>query len=153
MEKKAIVCKDKIEIIADLIAGALLLGVGVLLILLEVEFNNRAVIASSFIPFAMAGSTWYKIWAMRKYPKQMRPMIISLQDERLTAARNEADAITYSILQWLLKLSFFCYTFMVPSDIFESAGWWITFALFFISVVAPVIALRFTSQEQVKLDE
>lgn len=153
METKSVIRKERIEIIADLVAAVLLLGTGLILMALEVDFNNRAVIASSFIPLAMAGAAWYKIWAIRKYPKQMRPMIISLQDERLTAARNEANAITFDILQWVLKLAFISYTLMVPDDIFESIGWWIVFALFFLSTVVPVVALRFTAREDVRSED
>jgi hypothetical protein len=153
MENKTVIRKEQIEIVADLVAAALLLGTGVLLLLLKVDFNSRAFIGSSFIPIAMAGSAWYKIWAIRKYPKEMRPLIISLQDERLTAARNEADAITHNILQWLLRLSFFCYTLIVPADIFESVGWWITFVLFFLSIFLPIIVLRYTSKEQVPAND
>ncbi len=153
METKSVVRKERIEIIADLVAAVLLLGIGIVLTVLKVDFNNRAVIASSFIPLAMAGAAWYKIWAIRKYPKQMRPMIVSLQDERLAAARNEANAITFDILQWVLKLSFISYAVMVPEDIFESFGWWLIFALFFLSTVVPVVALRFTAREDVRLED
>lgn len=153
METKSVVHRERIEIIADLIAAALLLGTGLLLMALKVDFNNRAVIASSFIPFAMAGAARYKIWAIRKYPQQMRPMIVSLQDERLAAARNEAHAITFDILQWVLKLSFISYTLMVPADIFESLGWWIIFALFFLSTVVPVVALRLIARESLGLED
>lgn len=153
METKTIVRKEKTEIVANLTAAALLLAVGLLLVLFRVEFNNKAVIACSFVPAGMALAAWYKLHVIRKYPKQMKPLIISLSDERLVAARNQADAITHAIIQWLLRLSFFCYTLIMPEDVFESVGWWILFALFFISVFAPIIALRFTSGQEAQLED
>ncbi len=153
METKAILRREKTEIVANLVVAVLLLAVGISLVLFRVDFNNKAVIACSFVPAGMALAAWYKLHVIRKYPKQMKPLIVSMNDERLIAARNHADAITHGIIQWLLRLSFFCYTLIVPDDIFESVGWWIIFGLFFVSVFAPVIALRFTSAQETQLDD
>ena len=78
----------------------------------------------------------------------MKPVIISENDERLVAAKNEADAITFQVLRWALMLVFFGYTFMVPADIFEAPAWWIIFGLYFIAVMLQGIILSIFQRKE-----
>ena len=82
----------------------------------------------------------------------MKPVIVSENDERLIAIRNEADSITFNILQWALMLTFFGYTFMVPNDIFETPLWWVIFSFYFMSYMLQGIILSIFYRKNDKTD-
>ncbi len=71
----------------------------------------------------------------------MKEIIISENDERLVALKNEAEANAFRILQAVLFLTYMGYTFMVPEDIFESVGWWIVTVLLFVSLILQAVLL------------
>lgn len=131
-------------VIANLAVGLALLLTGILLKKYDINVvqNPKAVIGLSFIPLGIALSAFINIIFVKRYPKAMNAVIISENDERLTAIRNEADSKTFRILRWALLFVFFGYTFSVPTDVFEAPGWWTVFAFLFLSYVLPAIFFR-----------
>jgi hypothetical protein len=129
---------------ANLIAGILLITAGILLNILNSPLieNKKAIIGLSFIPLGTSLYSWLNIYFIKKFPKGMKPVIVSENDERLVAIRNEADAITFQVLRWALMLVFFGYTFMVPKDIFETPSWWIIFGFYFMSYMLQGVLLN-----------
>jgi hypothetical protein len=139
---------------ANLIAGALLVIAGILLNVLNIPLieNKKAIIGLSLIPFGISFYSWLNLFLSNKYPKDMKPVIISENDERLIAIRNEADSITFQILQWALMLTFFGYTFIVPKDIFETLSWWIIFGFYLMSIMLQGIILSIYYRKNNKTD-
>lgn len=72
----------------------------------------------------------------------MRSVIVDENDERLVSLRNEADAKAFRIFQWVLLMAYFGYTLIVPTDIFESVGWWLTMVLLFTSYALQAVLSR-----------
>ena len=128
---------------ANLIIGLLLVTAGILLNVLNSPLieNKKALIGLSFIPFGTALYSWLNLLFIKKFPKDMKKVLISENDERLVAMRNEADSVTFQVLRWALALVFFGYTFIVPKDIFESPAWWIVFGFLFLSYMLQAILL------------
>lgn len=84
----------------------------------------------------------------------MKNIIISENDERLVALKNQADANAFRILQGILFFSYLGYTFMVPEDVFEAVGWWlITFALLASFVLQGILSAKATDQHDAKSDD
>lgn len=139
---------------ANLIVGILLITAGILLNILNSPLidNKKALIGLSFIPLGISFYSWLNIYLIKKYPKSMKPVIISENDERLVAIRNKADALTFQILQWALLLVFLGYTFMVPKDIFETPAWWITFGFYFMSFILQGVLLNIYNRKNNKND-
>ena len=127
----------------NLVVGILLVIAGILLNVLNIPLieNKKAIIGLSFIPFGISFYSWLNLLLSNKFPKDMKPVIVSENDERLIAIRNEADAITFQILQWALMLTFFGYTFMAPKDIFETPLWWVIFGFYLMSYLLQGIIL------------
>jgi hypothetical protein len=69
----------------------------------------------------------------------MKNIIISENDERIVALKNEADARAFKIIQGAIFLSYMGYTLLVPEDIFEAVGWWILMGLLFIAFISQGI--------------
>ncbi len=44
---------------------------------------------------------------------------------------------------WILRLTFFSYTLLFPSDIFETVGWWFIFIFSGLSYLLPAAGTRF----------
>lgn len=143
-----------ISMYVNLIAGLLLVIAGIMLIVLNSPLieNKKAIIGLSFIPFGISFCSWINLFLTKKYPKDMKPVIISENDERLIAIRNEADSVTFQILQWALMLTFFGYTFMVPKDIFETPSWWIIFGFYIMSYMLQGIILSIYYKRNSKTD-
>lgn len=139
---------------ANLIVGILLVIAGILLTVLNSPLieNKKAIIGLSFIPFGISFYSWMNLFFTKKFPKGMKPVIVSENDERLITIRNEADAITFQILQWALMITFFGYTFMVPKDIFETPLWWIIFGFFLMSYLLQGIILSIYYRRNNKTD-
>lgn len=131
------------NIYANLIVGLLLAGTGIVLEITKSSMveNNKGFVALSFIPLALGLYSLCTLILMKKYPKKMKSVITEENDERLISIKNEADAITFRVLQWALMLVYFGYTFMMPKDIFEAPAWWITLAFFFSSFILQGILL------------
>jgi hypothetical protein len=107
--------------------------------------NNKAVVALSFFPLGIAFASYIKLQTIKKYPQKMKDIIISENDERLIASKNQADANAFRILQRLLFFSYMGYTLMVPGDIFEAAGWWlITFLLLASLILQGILSEKST---------
>ncbi len=137
--------RTKAVLYASLAVGLILLVVGILLEMLDSSAlpNNKAVVGLSFIPLAVAFSSYVKLLKIRRSPDAMKAIIIAENDERLKALRNEAEANAFRILQAILFLAYMGYTLMVPADVFESAGWWIlTFLLLSSFVLQGVLLTR-----------
>lgn len=122
----------KVTMAISLAAGVVLLGAGLLLQWTDIDLvpDNKALMALSLLPFAMALVSFLKVNGIRKSPQQMRKMLIKENDERLVALNNEADAKSFKWLQGMLYIAYFGYTFMYPGDVFKTAGWWILLVLF-----------------------
>jgi len=138
MNTEKIVKEARIIMIIGLIVGAVLLGLGIAFSVMDVSFisNKKALIGLSFMPFAVAVIYYLKLSGIKKTPQKMKNIIISENDERLVALKNEADAKAFKIVQATIFLSYMGYTLMVPEDIFESVGWWILMGLLFITFMS-----------------
>lgn len=141
MNTEKIVRETKIMIAVCMIVGVILLGFGIIFRVLDVSFisNKKALIGLSFIPFSVAFIYWVKLFRMKHFPEKMRNILISENDERLVALKNEIDARAFKIIQGAIFLGYMGYTLMVPEDIFESAGWWVLLALLFITFISQAI--------------
>lgn len=127
----------KIVLIASVIVGVFLLAAGILSRLWDIAFisNSKALIALSLLPLSLAFVSFLKLSRLKSSPQKMRSIIIKENDERLVALNHEADAKTFKIVQGLLFLSYFGYTFMFPQEVFESASWWILIILLLSSML------------------
>lgn len=145
MNVEKIVKEARVIIIVGLVIGFLLLGLGVVFNILDMDFigNNRALIGLSFIPFSVAVIYFIKLLGIKKTPDKMKNIIITESDERLVALKNEADARAFKIVQGAIFLGYMGYTLMVPEDIFEAVGWWILMGLLFIAFMSQgILAAR-----------
>ncbi|MDD2473969.1 MAG: hypothetical protein PHR49_08275 [Methanoculleus sp.] len=144
MDIEKTVKKTKVVIFAALIVGVVLLAVGILFGSMDGNQalpDGKAIIGLSFIPLSAALASYIKLSMIRRSPQKMKEIIISDNDERLVALKNEAEANAFRILQAVLFLTYMGYTFMVPEDIFESVGWWIVTVLLFVSLILQAVLL------------
>ncbi len=145
MNVDKIVKEARVIMIVGLVIGFLLLGLGIVFNILDVGFigNKRGLVGLSFIPFSIAIIYFIKLSGIRKTPDKMKNIIITENDERLVALKNEADAVAFKIVQGAIFLSYMGYTLLVPEDIFESVGWWILMGLLFIAFMSQgILAAR-----------
>lgn len=135
MDTEKIIREARAVMLACFAVGFVLLAAGVVVKTahLNIISNSNALIGLSFIPLSLAFVYYYKITMIRKHPEKMRQTIISENDERLVALKNEVDAKAFKMVQGAILLAYFGYTFAVPADIFESVGWWIILILLFLS--------------------
>jgi len=139
--------KTKTVLLISLTIFIVLLAVGILFEVTDIKLlpNNKAVVALSFIPLGIAFASYIKLQAIKKNPQKMKDIIISENDERLIASKNQADANAFRILQGLLFFSYMGYTLMVPGDIFEATGWWlITFLLLASLILQGILSAKST---------
>lgn len=150
MDYEKVLQNKKLEMYANLAVGLVLLGSGIFFSVskMALTINAKAVVGFSFIPLAAAFGTAYYLRTLQKRPQELRSMMIEMSDERLAAARNEADAIAHRIISWLLRLAFFGYILIVPSETFETVGWWMVFCLFLLSYFLPEIVLWFKGRQK-----
>ena len=127
----------KTVMIVSLIVGAVLFTVGLVIRQWEIALfsDNKALLALSLLPFSLAFVSFLKLSRIKKSPEKMRSIIIRESDERVVALNNEADARTFKVLQGMLFLAYFGYTFMFPQEVFESIGWWILLILILSSML------------------
>ncbi|OMF36681.1 hypothetical protein BK133_08520 [Paenibacillus sp. FSL H8-0548] len=137
MSGEKIVKEAKVTMSVSLIVGLVLLLVGLVFRQLDITLisNNKALIALSLLPLSLAFVSFLKLLRIKKSPQKMRSIIIKESDERLVTLNNEADAKTFKLLQGVLFLTYFGYTFIFPHEIFESAGWWILLILLLGSMI------------------
>jgi hypothetical protein len=134
MDARTIIKKERIILLVNLIVGVALLATG---ILIKSFTYNKALVGLSFIPFALAISSFVKIVIVKKNPEAF----VEEYDERIVAAKNRADALSLRIIRYILMLCFFFYTFTRPKEIFESLAWWLLLSLYFLALFLPHIIL------------
>jgi len=151
MNTEKIVKEARIIMIIGIIVGVVLLGIGIVFSIIDVSFisNKKAIIGLSFIPFSAALVYYFKLSTIKKTPQKMKNIIISENDERLVALKNEADSKAFKIVRGAIFLSYMGYTLIVPEDIFESVGWWILMVLLFITFISQgILASRAMKNQQ-----
>lgn len=155
MNTEKIIKEAKVVMIISIMVGGLLLGIGIVFSIMDVSFisNKKAIIGLSFIPLSVAFIYYLKLLGIKKAPQKMKNIIISENDERLVALKNEANSKAFKILQGTIFLSYMGYTLMVPEDIFESVGWWILMVLFFIAFMAQGILVAKAMKNQKSEEE
>lgn len=141
MNTEKIVKEARFIMYTALLLGMVLLSAGIIFTWTDVHLvsNNRALIGLSFIPLSVALMYYFKLTRIQNDPQKMKAIIISENDERLQALRNEADANAHRIVQAALFLAYMGYTLMVPADIFESVGWWMLLLLLLLSFISPAV--------------
>lgn len=143
MEMNRVRKKLGISITVSLAIGLMLLATGIALKLLDVKLleNDKALIGLAIIPLALA--TYYILTAAlaKKNPSYLRNIAVQQADERIAALKHTADSISFRTLQWSLTAVFLGYTLAFPSQIFSSAGWWITFGFFFLSQTLQAVVM------------
>ena len=149
MNTKYILKETTVIIVANLIVASLILALGFIFIYFDVGIieNKKALIALSFIPFGISIGHFIKLQYIKKYPQKMREEIISHNDERLVLIKNEANSKSFNILQWIIGILYFAYTFIVPKDIFESLGWWIILVLLLVSFILQGVILKLVNEK------
>jgi len=148
LNKKRFVAQTKNILLINLGVGLLMMATGIILTLIgSSAVNNKAVIGLSFIPLALAFSQGIYLVMVHKYPQDIRPLIVSQNDERLIAQRNAAEAGAFKILRWLLYIIFMGYTLIIPSAVFASTGWWIVLILTALSIFLPLIIMKTSPSE------
>ena len=150
MNTEKIVKEARFIMITGIIVGVVLLGIGIVFSIIDVSFisNKKAIIGLSFIPLSVALVYYYKLSTIKKTPQKMKNIIISENDERLVALKNEADSKAFKIIQGAIFLSYMGYTLIVPEDIFESVGWWILMVLLFITFISQGIFISIAMKTQ-----
>ncbi len=133
-----------------LLGGILLLAAG--FIFMEMNSilfsSHKALMALSLLPFSMAFVSFLKLSRLKNAPHKMKKTIIAENDERLVALKNEADAGTLKLLQGILFLAYFGYTFIFPEEVFASAGWWTLLVLLLVSLFAQSLLRHRLSKSQ-----
>jgi hypothetical protein len=143
MEPKKIANKMNRYFLISLAVGLLLLAGGLAMQLLDVHLveNNKAVVGLSFMPLALATYFGITTALMKRNPKYLRSVMTEQADERIASMKQRADSITYRTMRWALTFVFLGYTFAFPSEIFETAGWGVAFAFFFMAHMMQGITL------------
>lgn len=129
--------ETKMVMILSLIVGVVLLTAGIVFRQLDTALisDNKGLLGLSLLPLSLAFVSFLKLLRIKKSPQSMRSMIIKENDERLVALNNEVDAKAFKMLQGVLFLVYFGYTFIFPQEVFESVGWWILIILLLSSVL------------------
>ena len=136
MSTEKVVKESKVLITASLLAAVVIWVAWFLIVSMDMfPLNNNLPIALSLLPLSMAFAYFLKLNRIRQSPKLMIKEI----DERLVAQKNEADAKAFKVLQGLLFLTYMSYTLMVPTDIFNSIGWWALMGLLLVSLFSQGI--------------
>ncbi len=143
MSAKKIVKETKLTISVSLLVSMVLFVTWFIFEIREISFiNNKALLALSLIPFSAALASFLKLMKIKKDPK----VLVSETDERLVAEKNEADAKALKLLQGVLFLSYLGYTFILPEDIFNSIGWWMTLGILLLSLFTPLMFRHITKE-------
>lgn len=123
------------------VIGAMLFIAGLTFQLMDVHIvsNNKALIALSLIPFSVAFVYYTRASKLLNSNQRLAKRRIRQMDERLVAARNESDALSFKILQAALFVSYMSYTLFVPDDVFRSVGWWMLMGLLMLSFLAQTV--------------
>lgn len=136
MSNEKVVKESKFLITASLIAAVVIWVSWFVVVSLDMyPLNNKIPIALSLLPLSLAFAYFLKLMRIRQSPKLMNKEI----DERLVAQKNEADAKAFKVLQGLLYLTYMGYTLIVPTDIFNSIGWWSLMGLLLVSLFSQGI--------------
>jgi formate-dependent nitrite reductase membrane component NrfD len=135
MDSAALIKRSKINLTINLILGAALLIAGIIVQTGDIQIleNNRILTALSFIPLAIAIAYGVKIRQVKRQPDKFAEEY----DERITAARDRADAMSMRIIRYALWLGFLAYTFAKSAEVFESFTWWFITGLSLAAVLLP----------------
>lgn len=141
MNTEKIVKEARLIMYATLLVGIALLSAGLIFTWIDARIvsNNRALIGLSFIPLSVSLMYYLKLTKIQNDPQKMKAIIISENDERLQALKNEADANAHRLVQSAIFLAYMGYTLMVPADIFESIGWWMLLLLLLLAFISPAV--------------
>ncbi|WP_406685723.1 hypothetical protein [Rossellomorea vietnamensis] len=135
MSAEKIVKEIKLTILVSLLVSMALLVTWFIFEISDIPFANKSLLALSLISSSAALASFLKLLKIKKDPNVM----VSKTDERLVAEKNEADSKALKLLQGVLFLSYLGYSFIIPEDIFESIGWWITLGILLLSLFAPMM--------------
>ena len=136
MDSIALIKRYKINFTINLVLGAALLIAGIIIQVNDIRIleNNRIVTALSFVPLALAFACGVKMGQVKRHPDRFAEEY----DERITAARDRADAMSMRIIRYALWLGFLAYTFARSAEVFESFTWWLITGLSLAAVLLPV---------------
>ncbi|MCA1060087.1 hypothetical protein LCL96_14205 [Rossellomorea aquimaris] len=142
MSVEKIVKEIKWTIFVSLLVSMALLVTWFIFEISDIPFANKSLLALSLIPFSAALASFLKLLKIKKDLN----VLVSETDERVVAEKNEADAKALKLLQGVLFLSYLGYSFIIPEDIFESIGWWITLGILLLSLFAPLMFRHITKE-------
>lgn len=134
MDREALIRRERFFAVVSLICGVAILGVG---LLFNPHGYHKALEAISIVLFAMAFASLVKIRALKKNSA----IPAAENDERIAAARNQADSVSLEVMRRVLFLAYLFYTFVRPGDIFQALSWWILLAVSMLSVLLPPLLL------------
>ncbi|MCK9355992.1 MAG: hypothetical protein M0R22_02425 [Dehalococcoidia bacterium] len=134
MDKEALIRRERTFAVVSLVLGIAVLGAG---LLFNPHGYHKALEAISIVLFAMAFASLVKIRAL----KRNDAIPVAENDERIVAARNQADAVSLEVIRRVLFLAYLFYTFVRPGDIFQSLSWWLLLAVSMLSLLLPPLVL------------
>jgi hypothetical protein len=134
MDTANIIKKEKTVLAVNLTLGIVVLAAGALI---NPFGYQKVLVAISFILFGLSVSSLVKVAKLKKNPS----VFIEEFDERIVAAKNNADAMSLRIIRYIMLLVFMAYNFISPQEIFESANWWIILIIFLLTVLLPAVLL------------
>lgn len=137
------------------IIGLALLITGIVLEFFNINIveNTRGLIGLSFIPLAMALFSYIRIDRIKKSPDNIRYLLLYVDDERIQALKNDANARAFKLVHYALFLCYMGYTLIVPADIFEAIGWWILTFLLVLSFGAQSVLLSIALKNEATTEE
>jgi len=134
MDREAVIRRERTFAVVSLILGVAVLGIG---LLFDPHGYHKALEAISIVLFAMAFASLVKIRVL----KRNSAIPVAESDERIVAARNQADAVSLEVMRRVLFLAYLFYTFVKPQEIFESLSWWILMSVSMLSLFLPPLVL------------
>ncbi len=134
MDRDALIRRERTFAVVSLILGVAILGTG---LLFNPHGYHKALEAISIVLFAMAFASLVKTRAL----KRDHAIPVAEYDERIVAARNQADAVSLEIIRRVLFLAYLFYTFVRPQDIFQALSWWLLLLVAMLAVLLPPLVL------------
>lgn len=134
MDVEALLKRERMFAVVSLVLGIAILGVG---LLFNPHGYHKAMEAISIVLFAMAFASLVKIRAL----KRGGAVPVAEYDERIVAARNQADAVSLEVVRRVLFVAYLFYTFVSPQDIFQALSWWILLSVSMLSLLLPPLVL------------
>ncbi len=134
MDREALVKRERTFAAVSLVLGIAILGAA---LLFDPHGYHKALEAISIVLFAMAFASLVRTRVL----KCGNAVSVAEYDERIVAARNQADALSLEIIRRVLFLAYLFYTFVSPEDIFQAMSWWILLFVSMLSVLLPPLVL------------